>query len=204
MRRLRDSCVAVLLVALGAAVSAPAAGAVAEMTAQSTEVTMQVAADVSVGVAGCGAGTHSLGAVPRGGQAVSASACAITAGTSNNPNGVTVLAQDGSASQGLVSGGNVIPDYVAATNNWAGTGSLFGACLESVTSMTPLATMSGSCPATDGAPWFGLGSTDYAIARTNAAGVTGTANLRFGARVGAAQPKGAYSGTITVTAVANP
>lgn len=98
-------------------------------------------------------------------------------------------------------------DYADAGPNWTAASSLFGACLRDSTgvNVTPSWTVDATCTASGTGVWKGIPATsaapDAKIAGATSA-TTGTARLRFGLKVAAAQPPGRYSAGISFEVLA--
>lgn len=99
-----------------------------------------------------------------------------------------------------------VANFVSATTDWSVGASMFGACLESVTSAASAWSMTGSCKASNSDPWNTiptLSSAAGAKIATAASGVnTATARVRFGLRAAANQTPGYYLAPVTFTTVA--
>jgi hypothetical protein len=114
----------------------------------------------------------------------------------------------------MIAPGPVIPDYSAATNNWAGTGAgLFGACLlgganiaTDVATWTPDSNLGADCADGDGDPWRPIVDTNDAtalVARSSGAGETAARiDVMFGVRIDGGQKPGHYQAPITFEVLA--
>ncbi|MCZ4497291.1 MAG: hypothetical protein JWM25_1876 [Thermoleophilia bacterium] len=100
--------------------------------------------------------------------------------------------------------GEHIKDFnESAASTWGGgSASLFGTCLRQLTGASVVGPWAvdgdGTCTAADADPWRAVPPDLSGVARTTVAGGTGTARLRYGMRVGASQPPGAYSSMVTM------
>jgi hypothetical protein len=105
-----------------------------------------------------------------------------------------------------------VADYADASlpgdTDWATGENAFGACLRATTgaNVVPTWGMTGACGTDDADPWMPIVATSATsgaeVARTNLAGTSGSATLRFGVRVAATQRPGAYFAPLDVSVVA--
>jgi hypothetical protein len=185
------------------AVIATLAGSVAPVFATDANVTVdfEVLSQVSLDTTGCVA--PSFGSVVpdvphRTGT------CTIAWDTNAASSMLVTFQQDG-AGRAMVAPGLSIPDYGEPGATWAGTAGLFGACLQGTAGAVQATWLAGSgCPTADDPAWRALPATlgpQSRIAHMDAPG-SGSASLRFGTQVNAAQTPDNYQAQIVFQVIA--
>jgi len=107
-----------------------------------------------------------------------------------------------------VAANETVANYGAAPNNWAGaaTTSMFGVCLQSLGGSAVAGSgwtqdANNTCTASDGDPWKAI-TTGVNTVATTPSGASGSVDLVWGVRFGAATVPGRYSATVAVEVVA--
>lgn len=96
-----------------------------------------------------------------------------------------------------------VADYDDAGGvDWAGTSSMFGACLRQVVGATATWTASGTCAATDGASWRAIPIAGSTVATAASGTVANEARLRFGFAPNASQAAATYVSSVAFEVVA--